>query len=134
MKFVITLVSFILVSASVFGSTSSNTSASIFPQGIHLEKGSTSTKKKTLKDKLTYKLAKKLYKRAQKRALKKGAKPMGEFEDFVALAGAIVCIVGIISIIFSPIEGAIVALLGLIIYGIAKRYGGSIKGAFSRLE
>lgn len=87
--------------------------------------------KKTLKEKMTLMLAKKLYKKAQRKAKKKGMKPMAEFVDFVALAGAIVCIAGIISIIGSVVTGLITAGVGLLIYALAKAGGGSIGGVFS---
>lgn len=53
------------------------------------------------------------------------------FEDAVVLAGAVVVILGIISIIFSPISALISIALGLAVYLIGKTYGGNINTFFN---
>jgi hypothetical protein len=52
------------------------------------------------------------------------------FEDVVTLAGAVVTVIGIISIIFDPISGIVVALLGLLVYFLGRQAGGSLNNFF----
>ncbi|MGB0521365.1 MAG: hypothetical protein ACPGJS_00325 [Flammeovirgaceae bacterium] len=128
MRLFILLVGFLLIGSSSFASSADQFASST---ANHMAMPVAAKQKKTFKEKLTYMVAKKLYKKAQRKAKKKGLKPMAEFEDFAALAGAIVCIAGIISIIGNPVGGIIVALLGLVIYVLARGAGGSIGAIFS---
>jgi len=130
MRIVILCLGLLFTSTISFASSSSSSASEPMIGTKH--QAVVSPKKQKLKEKMTHILAKKLYKRAKRKAKKQGlAQPMAEFEDFVALAGAIVCIVGIISIIFSPLGGLIVAALGLLIYVLARGAGGSIGSIFS---
>ena len=52
------------------------------------------------------------------------------FEDVVTLSGAIVTVVGILSIIFDPIAGVVIAVLGLIVYLLGRQAGGSLNNIF----
>jgi Flp pilus assembly protein TadB len=85
-------------------------------------------------EKKAWKMAYKIQKKLKKKAKRKGIKSDVEFEDVATLAGAIVCILGVISIIFSPIGGLIVAGLGLLIYLIGKSQGGEINNIIQAID
>lgn len=123
---------FLLVNATVSASTSAPFSPPT-QEAIASTHQQLNTKKgKRLYAKLTQLIIKKLEKRAKRKAKKEGkAKPMATFLDVVALAGAIVCVVGIISIISAFIPGIVTALIGFLIYLLATNAGGSIGGVFS---
>ncbi|MFT5617751.1 MAG: hypothetical protein ACI85I_000976 [Arenicella sp.] len=88
----------------------------------------------SIQEKKALKLAYRIQKKLKKKAKKKGIKTNVEFVDVATLAGAIVCILGVISIIFSPIGGLIVAVLGLLIYLIGKSQGGEINKIIQAIE
>ena len=77
------------------------------------------------------KLEKKLYKKVE-RKLKRKLGPNAEVNssDIMTLVGAIICVIGVISIIGTIIGGLIVAGIGLAIYLIGKANGGSIDNFF----
>jgi len=92
-----------------------------------------------LKEKRKAKLKKKLNKKLEKDKFRKkwneafdefNSKANPTFEDFVTLAGAIVTVLGILSIIFDPITGVVVAVLGLLVYLLGRNAGGSINNIF----
>lgn len=87
--------------------------------------------KATIKEKLTAVLVKKMVKKAERKARKRGIEaPQSGFADIVVLAAAIVVVVGIITIISSPVHGLIVAGIGLLIYLLGKSAGGSLSNIF----
>ena len=98
-----------------------------------VENSQASTKKgQKLQEKLKHLIAKKLYKNAKRKAKKEGlAKPMATFSDFAAVAGAIICLLGILSLITALLGGLVMILIGLLIYTLARNAGGTIKGVFS---
>ena len=132
MRIVILFLGFLLASPTVFASASGPFTLPTHQTEAGSKHITTTKKKKKLKEKLTQLLIKKLQKRAKRKAKKLGvAQPMAEFADVAALAGAIVCIVGIISIISSLVGGILVALAGLLVYVLARNAGGSINGVFA---
>ena len=130
---------FFLLAFMLFFGLSSKVSAATTAQTaeVPLEMAATAqsevmdAKELSKKEKRTMWLAKKIYKKMERKAKKQGlAAPMTSFEDVIVLAGAIVTIAGIISIIFSPITGLVVAGLGLLVYWLGKANGGSISNIF----
>ncbi len=85
-------------------------------------------------EKKAWKLAYRIQKKLKKKARRKGIETTVDFVDIVTLAGAIVCILGVISIIFTPIGGLIVAALGLLIYLVGKSQGGEINKIIQAIE
>lgn len=85
-------------------------------------------------EKKAWKLAYRIQKKLKKKTRRKGIETIVDFVDIVTLAGAIVCILGVISIIFTPIGGLIVAALGLLIYLIGKSQGGEINKIIQAIE
>ncbi len=89
---------------------------------------------KSTQQKKAWKLAYRIQKKLKKKASRKGIETNVDFVDIATLAGAIVCILGIISIIFTPLGGLIVAGLGLLIYLIGKSQGGEINKIIQAIE
>ena len=96
-----------------------------------IQSGAKQTKLEVKKEKAQVWLANKIYKKMKKQAKKKGIEaPQADFADIVTFAGAIVCVVGIISIIGNVVGGLIVAGIGLLIYFLGAANGGSIGNLF----
>ena len=93
-----------------------------------------SKKKLTFKERIAKAVLKRAMKRAERKAKKRGVEAakatQGVFADVVVLAGAVVTIAGIITIISSPTSGLVIAALGLVVYLLGKASGGSLSNIF----
>jgi Flp pilus assembly protein TadB len=131
MKHLLFLIGFLLLlgaPAQASEMATSRTHAALAGSAATAPAHEAAAKRASLQERIAQTLLRKAVKKAEKRQARRGVK--ADLPDFAALAGAIVVIVGIISIISNPIYGIIVALFGLLVYLLATSAGGSIGNVF----